>query len=117
MSLQNLSPRACTDLQGGPVGDGRRWSFDKPGEEEKAAIAAALEHSGPRLDEDDSERLGQAAATKETESQGKKQWRNLFSHERSDSTGKRDGSEQTPAATEEKHKGRFGSKDSHSKSR
>uniref|UniRef100_UPI0037E6F86C rab11 family-interacting protein 1 isoform X1 n=1 Tax=Semicossyphus pulcher TaxID=241346 RepID=UPI0037E6F86C len=130
MSLQNLSPRPSTALPKSPVGDGRRWSFDKPGEEEKAAIAAALEQSGPMLG-DEEERLGQAAlhkeaasssssSTAELESQGKKQRRNLFSHGRGESAGKgqsqsKDESEQAPAATEEKHKGWFGSKDSHSK--
>ncbi|GLD47650.1 rab11 family-interacting protein 5-like isoform X1, partial [Lates japonicus] len=124
MSLQNLSPRASTDLPKGPVGDGRRWSFDKPGEEEKAAIAAALEQSSPMQAEEE-ECLGQAvlpkaASTAELESQGKKQRRNFFSHGRSESAGKgqsqsKNGSEQAPAATEEKHKGWFGSKDSHSK--
>lgn len=128
MSLQNLSPWASTELPKGPVGDGRRWSFDKPGEEEKAAIAAALEQSGPMMGDEDDERLREAAPTKaasstvESESQGKKQRRNLFSHGRSASAGKgqsqsKDVSEQAPAATEEKHKGWFGSKDSHSKPR
>ncbi|XP_073340319.1 uncharacterized protein rab11fip5a isoform X2 [Pagrus major] len=127
MSLQNLSPRANTDLPKGPVGDGRRWSFDKPGEEEKAAIAAALEQSGPMLgDEEEEEQFRQAAPTKvvssavESESQGKKQRRNLFSHGRSESAGKgqsqsRDESEHAPAVAEEKHRGWFGSKDLHSK--
>ncbi|KAF3700808.1 Rab11 family-interacting protein 5 [Channa argus] len=124
MSLQNLSPRASTDLHKGPVGDGRRWSFDKPGEEEKAAIVAALEQSGPMLGEKE-EPLGraappEAASTVESESQGKKQRRNLFSHGRGESAGKgqsqlKDESEQAPTATEEKQKGWFGSKDSHSK--
>lgn len=133
-SLQNLSPRASTDLPKGPVGDGRRWSFDKPGEEEKAAIAAALEQSGPMLSEEE-EQLGQAAPPKaasssssssitmaESESQARKQRRNLISLGRSESAGKgqsqsKDESEQASAATEEKHKGWFGSKDSHSKPR
>ncbi|XP_035465532.2 rab11 family-interacting protein 1 isoform X3 [Scophthalmus maximus] len=111
VSLQSLSPRAsATDPQKGPAGDGRRWSFDKPGEEEKAAIAAALEQGGPMQGEDE-ERLG----TAESESHGKKQKRNLFSHGRSESPGtgpspSKDGSEE-----EEKHKGWFGSKDSNSK--
>ncbi|XP_029943054.1 LOW QUALITY PROTEIN: rab11 family-interacting protein 5 [Salarias fasciatus] len=52
-SLQNLRLRPSAAVgppgAGGPAGDGRRWSFDKPGEEEKAAIAAALERSGPLL--------------------------------------------------------------------
>lgn len=128
LSLQNLSPRASTDLPKGPVGDGRRWSFDKPGEEEKAAIVAALEQSGPMQSEEE-ERLGQAALPKaascsvvEPESQGKKQRKNLFPHGRSESAGKgqsqsKDKSIQAPAATEEKHKGWFGSKDLHSKPR
>ncbi|KAK2826715.1 hypothetical protein Q5P01_020929 [Channa striata] len=122
MSLQNLSPRASTDLPIGPVGDGRRWSFDKPGEEEKAAIVAALEQSGPMLGEKE-EPLGQAAppeAASMVESQGKKQRRNLFSHGRGESAGKgqsqlKDESEQASAVAEEKQKGWFGSKDSHSK--
>ncbi|XP_041669427.1 uncharacterized protein rab11fip5a isoform X2 [Cheilinus undulatus] len=131
MSLQNLSPHTSSStLPKGPVGDGRRWSFDKPGEEEKAAIAAALEKSGPMLP-DEEEQLGQAvlhkeaassssSSTAELESQGKKQRRNLFSHGRSESAGKgqsqaKDESEHAPAATEEKHRGWFGSKDSHSK--
>ncbi|XP_037652707.1 uncharacterized protein rab11fip5a isoform X2 [Sebastes umbrosus] len=122
VSLQNLRPSA--NLPKSPVGDGRRWSFDKPGEEEKAAIAAALEKSGPMLG-DEEEQLGRAASsssstTAESESQGKKQRRNLFSSGRSESAGKgqsqsKDESEQALAATEEKHKGWFGSKDSHSK--
>uniref|UniRef100_A0A671W3B7 Rab11 family-interacting protein 1-like n=1 Tax=Sparus aurata TaxID=8175 RepID=A0A671W3B7_SPAAU len=129
MSLQNLSPRAKTDLPKGPVGDGRRWSFDKPDEEEKAAIAAALEQSGPMLadeEEEEEEQVRQAAPPKvassavESESRGKKQRRNLFSHGKSESAGKghsqsRDESEQASAVTEEKHRGWFGSKDSHSK--
>uniref|UniRef100_A0A8C4NW55 RAB11 family interacting protein 5a (class I) n=1 Tax=Dicentrarchus labrax TaxID=13489 RepID=A0A8C4NW55_DICLA len=133
MSLQNLSPQASTDLPRGPAGDGRRWSFDKPGEEEKAAIVAALEQSGPMLgeEEEEEERLRQEAPPKaaattssssvaESEHQGKKPRRNFFYHGRSESAGKgqsqsKDESEQAPAATEEKHKGWFGSKDSHSK--
>lgn len=126
MSLQNLSPRPSTDLLKGPVGDRRRWSFDKPGEEEKAAIVAALQQSGPMLGEQE-EHFGQAAppkaaSTMESESQGKKQRRNLFSHGKSESAGKgqshsKDESEQASAGTEEKQRGWFGSKDSHSKPR
>ncbi|XP_029981976.1 uncharacterized protein rab11fip5a isoform X2 [Sphaeramia orbicularis] len=124
-SLQNLSPRTSTDLSKG-VGDGRRWSFDKPGEEEKAAIAAALEKSGPMVS-DEEEHLGEATLLKPTsssssssaaETEGKKPRRNFFSHGRSDS-GKgsnqsKDESEEAPGA-EDKHRGWFGSKDSHSK--
>uniref|UniRef100_A0A1A7WQN2 RAB11 family interacting protein 5a (Class I) n=2 Tax=Iconisemion striatum TaxID=60296 RepID=A0A1A7WQN2_9TELE len=125
VSLQNLSTRACTDLPVGLVGDGRRWSYDRAGEEEKAAIAAALEKSGPMLSDEDRAVLPKAASSSssskaESESQGKKQKKNLFSHGRSESGGKsqsqsKDESEQASAATEERHKGWFGSKDPHSK--
>ncbi|XP_041827893.1 uncharacterized protein rab11fip5a isoform X2 [Melanotaenia boesemani] len=128
VSLQNLSTRPDTNLQKGPVGDGRRWSFDRPGEEEKAAIAAALEKSGPMTAEEE-ERSEQTSLPKaassfsaskaESEIHGKKK-RNLFSHGRSESAGKsqsqsKDMSEQVSAVTEEKHKGWFGSKELHSK--
>ncbi|XP_028250941.1 rab11 family-interacting protein 1 isoform X2 [Parambassis ranga] len=120
VSLQNLSPRASKDLPIGAAGDGRRWSFDKPDEEEKAAIAAALEKSGPMLGEEELKAASSSSASTESEVQGKKQRKNLFSHGRSESAGKgqsqsRDESEQASAGTEERHKGWFGSKDSHSK--
>ncbi|XP_061599050.1 rab11 family-interacting protein 5 [Cololabis saira] len=130
VSLQNLSThRAHTDVPKGPAGDGRRWSFDRAGEEEKAAIAAALEKSGPLLGEEEERPEEEATQPKdaspspackaESEIQGKKQRRNLFSHGRGDSAGKgqsqsKDES-QHAAAAEEKHRGWFGSKDSHSK--
>uniref|UniRef100_A0A3Q0R8H1 RAB11 family interacting protein 5a (class I) n=1 Tax=Amphilophus citrinellus TaxID=61819 RepID=A0A3Q0R8H1_AMPCI len=129
VSLQNLSQHASTDLLKGGVGDGRRWSFDKPDEEEKAAIVAALEKSGPMLGEKE-EQLGQAALTEaaswsststvEGEIKGKKQRRNFFSHGRSDYAVKgqsqsKDECERAPAAAEEKQRGWFGSKDLHSK--
>lgn len=126
VSLQNLSPRANTDLPRGIVGDGRRWSFDKPDEDEKAAIAAALEQSGPLLNDTEDQCLGSkttsSSSNVEPDNQGKKQRMNLFSHGRSESTGKgssqsKDESEQAPVATEDKHRGWFGSKDSHSKPR
>lgn len=128
-SLQNLNPRASLDPSKGPVSDGRRWSFDKPGEEEKAAIAAALEQSGPMLGGDEiEERLGRADPTKdasvtwEAGSQGKKLKRNLLSHGRGQSAGKGQNQREEPdqsaaAVTEDKHKGWFGSKDSHGKPR
>ncbi|KAK5857766.1 hypothetical protein PBY51_010987 [Eleginops maclovinus] len=123
VSLQNLRPASAAPKS--PMGDGRRWSFDKPDEEEKAAIAAALEKSGPMLG-DEEEGEGQAAQLKSssssfsTEESGKKQRRNFFSHGRGESAGKgqiqsKDESEQAPAVAEEKHKGWFGSKDSNSK--
>lgn len=126
-SLQNLSLRASTELPKGPTGDGRRWSFDKPDEEDKAAITAALEKSGPMVAEEDDQQSPEAApikaaysATAETECQGKKQKKNMFSSGRSDSAGRsqsKNESEQAAAASEERHKGWFGSKDSHSKPR
>uniref|UniRef100_A0A1A8G1N4 RAB11 family interacting protein 5a (Class I) n=3 Tax=Nothobranchius korthausae TaxID=1143690 RepID=A0A1A8G1N4_9TELE len=125
VSLQNLSTRACTDLPKGLVGEGRRWSYDRAGEEEKAAIAAALEKSDPILGVEDRAVSPKAASSSssskaESESQGKKQRKNLFSHGRSESGGKsqsqsKDESEQVSAATEERPKGWFGSKDPHSK--
>ncbi|MED6289905.1 hypothetical protein CHARACLAT_007751, partial [Characodon lateralis] len=123
VSLQNLSTRPFTDLPKALMGDGRRWSFDRAGVEEKAAIAAALERSGPKLGEDE-ERPEQASLPKaskaESENQVKKQRKNLFSHGRSESAEKgqsqsKDESEQTSSATEEKHRAWFGSKDSHNK--
>ncbi|KAI4804240.1 hypothetical protein KUCAC02_025874 [Chaenocephalus aceratus] len=54
VSLQNLRPASAAPKS--PMGDGRRWSFDKPDEEEKAAIAAALEKSGPMLGDEEEER-------------------------------------------------------------
>ncbi|XP_004554857.2 uncharacterized protein rab11fip5a isoform X2 [Maylandia zebra] len=125
VSLQNLSQQASIDLPKGGVGDGRRWSFDKPGEEEKAAIAAALEKSGPMLGENE-ERLGQAAPTEATswsfastveagDLQGKKQRRNFFSHAGKGQSQPKDECERAHAATDEKQRGWFGSKDSQSK--
>lgn len=127
VSLQNLSQQASIDLPKGGVGDGRRWSFDKPGEEEKAAIAAALEKSGPMLGENE-ERLGQAAPTEATswsfastveagDLQGKKQRRNFFSHAGKGQSQPKDECERAHAATDEKQRGWFGSKDSQSKPR
>ncbi|XP_072533937.1 rab11 family-interacting protein 5 isoform X2 [Salminus brasiliensis] len=114
ISLQNLSRRGEERQGGGPI-DGRRWSFDKPGEEEKAAIAAALEHAGLVSDEPTMERT---VSEKEVPSKKK---RGLFSHGRgSESAGKGSGSgkEETthgPPPTEGKHRGWFSSKDTHSK--
>lgn len=118
-SLQNLSPRALTDTSG------RRWSFDKPDEEEKAAIAAALEQSGPMLGRDElDERLGRADPARaappasQAESQGKKQKKNMFSHGKGGSAGKGQNEKaDSEQSAEEKLKDRFGSKDLHSKPR
>ncbi|CAN9502611.1 unnamed protein product [Ophioblennius macclurei] len=119
MSLQNLRLRpseAAADLPGGPAGDGRRWSFDKPGEEEKAAIAAALEKSGPMLSEEEEEerrRAAAAAAAAEAEFQDRKQQRrNLLG---SAGKGVSPAEDQASPTSEDKHKGWFGPKDLHSK--
>uniref|UniRef100_A0A3B3ZSE5 Uncharacterized protein n=1 Tax=Periophthalmus magnuspinnatus TaxID=409849 RepID=A0A3B3ZSE5_9GOBI len=91
MSLQNLSPRD-RDLPPDILGDGRRWSFDKPDAEEKAAIAAALEQSGPMQGDPEEDSLSSVA---DTQKQSKDQ--------------------SEPALTEDRHRGWFGSKDSHNK--
>ncbi|XP_059422353.1 rab11 family-interacting protein 5 isoform X6 [Carassius carassius] len=115
LSLQNLSHRG-EDKQGGSPVDGRRWSFDKPGEEEKAAIVAALEQAGRLTDEVELETVIPAG---ETETQSKKR-RGLFSHGKGDSAGKgpivsKEEAERAQPLIEVKHKGWFSSKDSHSK--
>ncbi|XP_050982153.1 uncharacterized protein rab11fip5a isoform X1 [Labeo rohita] len=115
LSLQNLSRRGEEKQNGGPV-DGRRWSFDKPGEEEKAAIVAALEQAGRVTDEVEMETVIPAG---ETETQNKKR-RGLFSHGKGDSAGKgpiasKEEAEHAQPLVEVKHKGWFSSKDSHSK--
>ncbi|PWA29543.1 hypothetical protein CCH79_00007820, partial [Gambusia affinis] len=120
VSLQNLSTRPSAELPKGPAGDGRRWSFDRAGEEERAAIVAALGQSGAREEERPAPASLPDASQAEPESQVKKQRRNLFSHGRSESAGKgqsqsKGESEQSAAATEEKHRAWFGSKDSHNK--
>ncbi|KAK2896546.1 hypothetical protein Q8A67_011034 [Cirrhinus molitorella] len=115
LSLQNLSRRGEEKQNGGPV-EGRRWSFDKPGEEEKAAIVAALEQAGRVTDEVGMETVIPAG---ETETQSKKR-RGLFSHGKGDSAGKgpivcKEEAEHAQPLVEVKHKGWFSSKDSHSK--
>lgn len=124
-SLQNLSPGGLADPCRDPAGAGRRWSIDRPGEEEKAAIAAALEQRGPLLGGDElDQHLGRADPAKdarvasEAEGQGKKQKKNMFSHGRGGSAGKGQNERtETEQTAEEKHKGWFGSKDLHSKPR
>lgn len=108
LSLQNLSRRKNEQQGGGPV-DGRRWSFDKPGEEEKAAIAAALEHSGLMAEETVVET---AVSVSEIEVQGKKK-RGLFSHARAE----KEETGQVQPASEGRHRGWFSSKDPYSKPR
>ncbi|XP_032402776.1 dentin sialophosphoprotein isoform X1 [Xiphophorus hellerii] len=120
VSLQNLSTKPSAELPKGPAGDGRRWSFDRAGEEERAAIAAALGQSGAGEEERPEPASLPDASQAEPESQVKKQRRNLFSHGRSESAGKgqsqsKGESEQSAAATEDKHRAWFGSKDSHNK--
>uniref|UniRef100_A0A8C1RXN2 RAB11 family interacting protein 5a (class I) n=1 Tax=Cyprinus carpio TaxID=7962 RepID=A0A8C1RXN2_CYPCA len=115
LSLQNLSHRGEDKLSSSPV-DGRRWSFDKPGEEEKAAIVAALEQAGRLTDEVEMETVIPAG---ETETLSKKR-RGLFSHGKGDSAGKgpiasKEEAERAQPLVEVKHKGWFSSKDSHSK--
>lgn len=108
LSLQNLSRHKEEQQGGGPV-DGRRWSFDKPGEEEKAAIAAALEHTGLMADETEVE---PPVSVSDVEVQGKKK-RSLFSHARSE----KEGTGQVQPASEGRHRSWFSSKDPCSKPR
>ncbi|XP_024125715.1 rab11 family-interacting protein 5 isoform X2 [Oryzias melastigma] len=117
VSLQNLSTTADLDLPKGPVGDGRRWSFDRAGTEEKAAIAAALEASGPIRVQDteavEPDVLPEAAnISSEVESDFKKkqQRRNLITPGRGQ-TPSRDEPEQVSSGAGEKVRSWFGSKD------
>lgn len=122
LSLQNLSvSRRAEEPHPGP-GDGRRWSLDKAGEEERAAIAAAIENAG-KLEEEErrAAQFKKEATPAVTAGDGevKKQKWGLFSHGRSDSgkgatTSKGD---TASAPAEGKHKGWFGSKESHNKPR
>ncbi|KAK6306807.1 hypothetical protein J4Q44_G00219550 [Coregonus suidteri] len=100
-SLQNLSQRReelPVLLPKGPAADGRRWSFDKAGKEEKVAIAAALEQAGHGMGEEDREES-------DRDGQGRKRSRNCLNE-----------SEQaSDSGPGEKHKGWFGSKDNQNK--
>ncbi|CAL9686844.1 unnamed protein product [Knipowitschia caucasica] len=98
MSLQNLSPQD-KDLPPCILAEGRRWSFDKPDAEEKAAIAAALEQSGPMQADPEEDGLDPASSCT-VEANGHIQRRKEDSE---------------LASTEDRHKGWFGSKDLHNK--
>ncbi|XP_041928310.1 uncharacterized protein rab11fip5a isoform X1 [Alosa sapidissima] len=121
LSLQNLSvSHRAEEPHPGP-GDGRRWSLDRAGEEERAAISAAIENAG-KLEEEErrAAQFKKEATPAVTAADGevKKQKWGLFSHGRSESTGKvaTAGKGDTASAPSEgKHKGWFGSKDSHNK--
>ncbi|XP_036811332.1 rab11 family-interacting protein 5 isoform X1 [Oncorhynchus mykiss] len=98
-SLQNLNQRReelPVLLPKGPAADGRRWSFDKAGKEEKVAIAAALEQAG--------QGMGEGARE---ESDRDRRSRNCL-----DESEQASNSDSGPG---EKHKGWFGSKDNHNK--
>ncbi|XP_059907324.1 uncharacterized protein rab11fip5a isoform X3 [Gadus macrocephalus] len=122
VSLQNISPREEELPRGaGSAGDGRRWSFDKPGEDEKAAIAAALEKSGPMVgddeEEEEEERSRSAAPPGATgaarESYDRKQQQQQQQKKKKGDSGGRLGSEAAPQ--EKTGKGWFGSKECNSK--
>ncbi|XP_051946206.1 rab11 family-interacting protein 5-like [Xyrauchen texanus] len=107
LSLQNLDhsgEEKQSDI-------GRRWSFDKPGEEEKAAIVAALEYAGRITDESVIEMV---IPVGDTEIQSKK-WRGLFSHGRGETAGKRTITSKDETEHAQPHKGWFSSKDLQSK--
>ncbi|XP_064784878.1 uncharacterized protein rab11fip5a isoform X1 [Oncorhynchus masou masou] len=98
-SLQNLNQRReelPVLLPKGPAADGRRWSFDKAGKEEKVAIAAALEQAG--------QGMGDGARE---ESDRDSRSRNCL-----DESEQASNSDSGP---DQKHKGWFGSKDNHNK--
>ncbi|XP_042186330.1 rab11 family-interacting protein 5 isoform X2 [Oncorhynchus nerka] len=98
-SLQNLNQRReelPVLLPKGPAADGRRWSFDKAGKEEKVAIAAALEQAGQGMGE---------GAREESDRDSRS--RNCL-----DESEQASNSDSGPG---EKHKGWFGSKDNHNK--
>lgn len=100
-SLQNLNQRKeelPVLLPKGPAADGRRWSFDKAGKEEKVAIAAALEQAGQGMGE---------GAREESDRDSRS--RNCL-----DESEQASNSDSGPG---EKHKGWFGSKDNHNKPR
>ncbi|XP_071223045.1 rab11 family-interacting protein 1-like isoform X2 [Salvelinus alpinus] len=102
-SLQNLNQQReelPVLLPKGPAADGRRWSFDKAGKEEKVAIAAALEQAGQGMGEG-------AREESDRDSQGRKRSRNCL-----DESEQASNSDSGPG---EKHKGWFGSKDNRSK--
>lgn len=108
-SLQDLSLRGPAQIHATAAAtDGRRWSSDEPREEEKAAIVAALERSGPLV-------------VQEREEKEKGMAGNLVPSERRLESGGRshsqEGKETGVAGSEERHRGWFGSKDLHSKPR
>ncbi|RVE56860.1 hypothetical protein OJAV_G00210380 [Oryzias javanicus] len=122
VSLQNLSTRLDVDHPKGPVGDGRRWSFDRAGTEEKAAIAAALEASGPIRVKDtepvEPDVLPEAANVSfevESDFKKKQQRRNLIAPGQTEAgrgqTTSRDEPEQVSSGAGEKVRSWFGSKD------
>ncbi|CAL8288306.1 unnamed protein product [Gadus morhua 'NCC'] len=120
VSLQNISPREEELPRGaGGAGDGRRWSFDKPGEDEKAAIAAALEKSGPMVGDDEEEERSRSAAPPPgatgaaRESYDRKQQQQQQQKKKKGDSGGRVGSEAAPQ--EKTGKGWFGSKECNSK--
>ncbi|XP_051508057.1 rab11 family-interacting protein 5-like isoform X2 [Myxocyprinus asiaticus] len=109
LSLQNLDHRGEEKQSG----IGRRWSFDKPGEEEKAAIVAALEYAGRVTDESVIETV---IPVGNTEIQSKKR-RCLFSHGRGVLAGKGPITSKEETEHAQPHKGWFSSKDLQSKPR
>ncbi|XP_012682211.2 rab11 family-interacting protein 5 isoform X2 [Clupea harengus] len=121
LSLQNLSVSHHVEEPHPGPGDGRRWSLDKAGEEERAAIAAAIENAG-KLEEEErrAAQFKKEATPVVTTGNGevKKQKWGIFSHGRSESAGKATTLSKGDAASapsEGKHKGWFGSKDSQAK--
>lgn len=109
-SLQNLSLQGNAKLNAAATTtDARRWSFDEPCDQEKAAIVAALERSVPLVVQE-----------KDKMDREKEMPENLISSERNPECGEWSHSqamETAEAGYGERQKGWFSSKDSHSKPR
>ncbi|KAI1883764.1 hypothetical protein AGOR_G00234910 [Albula goreensis] len=115
-SLQNLARRA-DDPRRSPS-TARRWSFDRSGKEEKTTPAADAPSGQALLPATPS--ASTAVTGADPSSDSKKQKRNLFSQGRSESAGKgpdtpKGEQGQAPPPSEERYKGWFSAKDSHSK--
>ncbi|KAL0969535.1 hypothetical protein UPYG_G00228570 [Umbra pygmaea] len=103
-SLQNLNQQreeVLVPFSKGTAADGRRWSFDKAGKEEKEAIAAALMQAGQGMGGGDEELHG--------DSQEKNQSRNHGEALAENPSGSASG------PMDDQHKGWFRSKDSHNR--
>ncbi|XP_012993035.1 rab11 family-interacting protein 5 isoform X2 [Esox lucius] len=103
-SLQNLSQQKeelPVPLPRGGAADGRRWSFDKAGKDEREAIAVVLMQAGQGMGE------GGEGEGSDGDSQGRKRGRTCQEELSEQASGSGPGND--------KHKGWFRSKDSHNR--